>query len=318
MNKIINLFLLFTFLTFNVKSQDTFENGVSPWQFDNNCPGNNFILGTAAGNGFSLPGTKSIYISWDGSSYGAFNSSGTCLAYRRYDNICLQSSLYFNYRINGILQQPITDNYYGLVVYSYDSINWVSSDTLRTGNCFHWYNKNINFTFNQSTVYLGFLYVQDVDSISICSPLAIDNVLLFCNTPLPIILSNFNITYDDCYLDVSFRTEAEINTKEFSLQYSTNALIWMDLCKFKGKGQSLTATDYHKNNIPFFPLANENYFRLCETDVLNNVNYYDIIVYSLINDCENNMEYYDILGRYYNGGLIKISKNIKNYSNENR
>ena len=293
--KTIKLFLLFILCFSIVKAQETFEYGMSAWQVINNLPGNTFIIGTNAGNGNTITGANSMYISWNSINYGASNSNGTITAYKKYENVCVSSSIHFDYRINGI--SPLTnESYYGLVVYSYDSVNWITVDTLRTGNCSLWYNKSVPLVLTPSTTYIGFQYVQVVDSLSICSPLAIDNVILMCDNTLPILLTNFNLFYHDCFLDIYFNTEAEVNTKYLLLQYSVDGILWADLYKFKGQGQSLRQTIYQKKNIPFFPLDIYSYFRMVEIDLLGQPHYYDIFVYSLQADCENNMNYFDILG----------------------
>lgn len=311
MKKIINTILLILISLSILAAQDTFEGGIGQWNIQNNCLGNYFMVGTAAGNGISLSGIKSMYVA-NNNNYGVSNCTGDNFIYKKFTNVCLNSTLHFDYRIKGNLLY--TNRYHGLVIYSYDSINWTVVDTLTTNNCYHWYNKSIPFIFTQSTVYIGFKYEQDIDDcIHICAPLAVDNILLICDSPLPILLSNFSIKYADCFIDVAFTTDVEMNTKSFTLQYSSNASIWMDIYKFKAKGQCLVPTTYQRNKIPFFPLLTDNYFRIMETDLMGEIYYYDIVVFSLINDCENNTQYYDILGRYYEGGMIKFSKNTKYY-----
>lgn len=309
--------LVVTSICYNVIGQDTFESGIGPWHISSNSPGNGYTVGTSAGNGYTIPGCKSLYVSWNNSSYGAINSPGTCLAYRKYENLCNQSTLHFDYRINGFHSNQITDEYYGVVVYSYDSTTWIYGDTLRNLSCYMWANKSESFVFTSPTVYVGFLYVNDVDSFSVCSPLAVDNVLMTCDTPLPIQLTGFELKYYDCFIDVKFTTESEMNSKVFIIQYSTNATVWSDICKFKAAGQSVNTITYQKSKVPFFPLESENsYFRIVEVDVFGYMYYYDVTAYSLINDCEDNMQYYDILGKYYDGGLIKLSKGSKKYNYE--
>ena len=299
-----------------VSAQDTFEGGASPWNFTSTSIGNSFIVDTAAGSGPSIPGgIRSAYVSFDTFKiYGALNSIGACLMYRRYDNVCPHSSLHFDYRISkGIFSYGVTDTYYGQVVYSYDSITWnpLSNDTLLTPDCSLWYNKSIPFVFNQPTVYIGFLFVNNADSMSICAPLAIDNVWLMCDVSLPVTMRDFSVTYIGGVAEVNFFTESELNTDRFIVQYSYDGKEFYDLCDFQAAFISYHTIHYNKI-VSFQPEARITYFKVCEV-VSDNEFCMDIVCVNTSDVPGTNDIYYDILGREVTDKRIQlqISKNKK-------
>ena len=312
------LFMILMLCSLNAVSQDTFESGQNPWIFSSTSVGNSFFVGTNAGNGLSLPGNKSSYVSWNNSSYGALNSVGTCLMYKRYDNVCTDPVLRFDYKIKGGTFYPTNDSYYGKVVYSYDSLVWnnLDNDTLTTNNCYHWTSKSIPCSFSFSTVYIGFLFVDNADSISICAPLAcaplaIDNVLLTCNVSLPMKLTNFNPSYINGLIEISFDTESEINTKKFIVQYSPDAFIFEDLCEFDAAFMSYSKIHYEKH-LTFDPTTPVTYFRILEKDIDAEF-LYSIVCISTVDVEGVRPVYFDILGRESLSGQlqIRILKNRK-------
>lgn len=322
LKKIINIVVFLLMIVIPIKAQSTFENALDKWYIQNAYHSNYFRVGYNAGNGNSISGIKSIYVTpFFADNYTYIADSSTCKTFKEYTVVPNSNyTLFFDYKIGGSLgymYNNMMHTSYARVIASYDSTNWFYLDSTLIISDGSWkqYSCN-NISFNQPNIFIGFQFQTNSNLITFCPPLAIDNVVLVPDVTLPILLTNFIIKYSDCIIDVSFTTSAEVNTKEFYLQYSTNGTIWMDLYRFKGKGTCLTPTPYQRNNIPFFPLMIDNYFRIVEVDVFDNRYNYDIVVLSLVNDCEDNMQYYDVLGRYYEGGLIKVSKNTKSYNDK--
>jgi hypothetical protein len=94
--------------------------------------------------------------------------------------------------------------------------------------------------------------------------------------PLPIILSSFKVIKKLSYNEITWKTELEKNNDYFILQRSVDGILWSEIARINGNGNSLLPTlyrwedkDYKDNSL--------NYYTLNQVDFNGDTTYYDII-----------------------------------------
>ena len=81
---------------------------------------------------------------------------------------------------------------------------------------------------------------------------------------LPVVLVDFNATLSDGAVDVSWTTEAEINSDHFNVQRSNDGTNWQTIGTVSAQGNSETAVNYSFTDKS--PAASVNYYRLQSVD----------------------------------------------------
>jgi gliding motility-associated-like protein len=204
-----NLILtLFAFQCFQAFSQtatlfsDNFESTAGAWMIQGLETPNKWQQGNCAGNGLTVSGDSSLYVS-DGTagtgctvSYtyqNAPSGSGSLftLAYTTIDASCASSlELFFDYRNAGVVTQDYTE-----VVYSTDNgISWTTLSTLPVNT--PWANTSINLpvALNFSTFEIGFRFTYDEANTG-TEPTAVDNVRITgIDTQAPVIVCPVALT----------------------------------------------------------------------------------------------------------------------------
>ena len=97
----------------------------------------------------------------------------------------------------------------------------------------------------------------------------------FANTPLPIELIHFSATpKDNDYVLLNWQTATEIDNDFFVIERSTNGLLWEELTKVDGAGNSFTTLNYSvKDNEPHLGIS---YYRLKQVDFNGQFSYSEI------------------------------------------
>jgi len=103
---------------------------------------------------------------------------------------------------------------------------------------------------------------------------------------LPIELIDFNTEFSNGNVILDWQTATEINNDYFTIERSTDAMIWEDLLTIQGAGNSTARIDYQA--IDYHPLAGTSYYRLKQTDYDGQFERFTIK--SIINlEAENNL-----------------------------
>lgn len=186
----ILLFSLFTvsvsLISYGQFYTEDFESVGLGWNTTGPTSENDWRVSTCAGNGNTIGGTTSLYISKGGTQPGcgvdgvdqyaytdALSGSDTLIRYKQMDASCYTTmSLQFDYKINGDASDFFD------VVYSTDGINWTSAG-LNIFDQTTWATTTTSVPgiYDNSVFYFGFQFVFNDNTID-GDPLAIDNVML--------------------------------------------------------------------------------------------------------------------------------------------
>jgi hypothetical protein len=93
--------------------------------------------------------------------------------------------------------------------------------------------------------------------------------------PLPIKLFSFNASAKDNHVELKWITSSEINNDFFTIERSNNGIIWEEVNRIKGAGNSNTNLQY--DDIDKNPLNGVSYYRLKQTDFNGDFSYSDIV-----------------------------------------
>jgi Secretion system C-terminal sorting domain len=113
---------------------------------------------------------------------------------------------------------------------------------------------------------------------------------IFCISPMPLNIVDFNIETNSNLVDIYWTSLSEFNSKNYTIERSTNGLIWETIETVSSAGNSNQVINYYATD--FNPINGIAYYRLYETN--NN----------------GEKEYSDILSTQYNdNSLINIFPN---------
>ena len=82
---------------------------------------------------------------------------------------------------------------------------------------------------------------------------------------------SFTAQPDNGRVYLQWQTAAEQNTKNFTVQYSTDGTVWTDLATLPAAGYSTDTRTY--NYVHYAPRPGDNYYRICETDETGRAGY---------------------------------------------
>ena len=127
------------------------------------------------------------------------------------------------------------------------------------------------------------------------------------SNPLPIELLFFDAQMNGKVVDIFWSTSTEINNDYFTVERSPDAVVFSELAKVKGAGNS--SQTLHYNAVDANPLSGISYYRLKQTDFDGNYTYSNIVAIEQSTD--------DILGINFsvfpnpsNGKFIGLRSNI--------
>jgi len=100
-------------------------------------------------------------------------------------------------------------------------------------------------------------------------------------SPLPIELVSFDVNCEYEHAVLNWSTSSEINNDFFSLERSSDGVLWQLVGTMKGAGNSTMPIDYSFTDSA--PLTQHSYYRLKQTNVDGSVQFSDIISFS---NCE--------------------------------
>jgi len=197
-----------------------------------------------------------------------------------------------------------TYNFTNCDIYNEEAQIFVSKDNLNyyylDETCL---NNNTSLSLYQtgldSVYYIKIVDISDISTFSnftfLCDGYDVDGIEIFENGPLPIVLSYFEVEYNNRNLYIKFITSSEANTDIFIVQSSTDLKDFQNLTFFTAAGNSSFERLYDKKLI-FEPKSNVTYFRLVEVDYNGDVYYFDIVP---VNTKESKVDvyFYDLLGR---------------------
>jgi len=126
----------------------------------------------------------------------------------------------------------------------------------------------------------GDQYVLVVDNYtSSSSPFTLDWTLtagatLGC-TPLPIEILNFNAIINSNKVDISWATASELNNDYFSIERSKDGIVFEELFKLDGAGNSTSIINYFE--VDYHPILGVSYYRLKQTDFNGATSYSSLV-----------------------------------------
>lgn len=175
--------MLFQFGGFGQFFTETFETGGATWNTIGTTSENDWITSTCAGNGGTLPGTNSLYITKGGTLPGcgvdgieqhAYENapigSSSLIRYSQVNGLCYTSmSLSYDFQING------DANDYAEIVISTDGISWNALSSVLFDSP-SWTNSNLTIPalYDNSVYYIGVRFTYD-NTIIDNAPIAVDN-----------------------------------------------------------------------------------------------------------------------------------------------
>jgi hypothetical protein len=304
------------FLTINIFGQSypqiqNFSSSTPTWTFTN-------------GAGIQYYGGFDYYATFNIGSTPYPNNSTVTITSPIYSFTNCTSGLTVEFPLNGIIE-----NNKDIVSFEYttNGTTWTVLDTY-TGtenNSFYSYpipNNVIQFKFvlvtsknNNTYNEFGNTYVYYYD---------IDYFEINCAFPLPIDLLYFNYIVNINDITLNWVTVTETNNSFFTIEKSTDGVIWNKLIDIKGAGNSTTDKfyKYNDNNL----IKGIYYYRLSQTDYNGNKTEFNIITATIsdINEIES-VKYLNILGEtinqpvgiyfeiiQYTNGKTVINKKINN------
>jgi hypothetical protein len=94
------------------------------------------------------------------------------------------------------------------------------------------------------------------------------------NAELPVVLSSFDVADEECNAIVKWRTETEINSREFIIETTTDGYNWTETKHVAAAGNSSAAINYSIND---GPVSGLEYFRLKMIDADGSFKYSPIV-----------------------------------------
>lgn len=96
------------------------------------------------------------------------------------------------------------------------------------------------------------------------------------STPLPIDLIKFDYTIINSEVNLSWQVATEENNNYFTIERSANGVIWTEIDRVQGAGNSNIITNY--SIIDSKPLLGESYYRLKQTDFDGEYSFSNVII----------------------------------------
>jgi len=104
-----------------------------------------------------------------------------------------------------------------------------------------------------------------------------------CNVvPLPVSLLNFNCNANDGMITLNWATASETNNKEFTIERSSDGLVFTKIATIAGRGNSDVQKVYQYNDHE--PLSGDNYYNLIQTDYDGNSTTFNTTVCNVGNE----------------------------------
>lgn len=85
------------------------------------------------------------------------------------------------------------------------------------------------------------------------------------DSPLPVELLFFNALKDNGLVELTWATASQLNFDYFSVEYSTDGLVWTEIERIKGEGTTQNKDEYDLKNVKV--LTGTNYYRLRMVDL---------------------------------------------------
>ncbi len=108
------------------------------------------------------------------------------------------------------------------------------------------------------------------------------NFALTNTTPLPVVFGSVSASTVNCNVQIQWKTLTELNTRDFTIEYSTDGLLYTSLAVVRAKGNSNTELTYNYTHTS--PAKGNLYYRIRQTDVNGNYMYSKVL--SVINSCD--------------------------------
>jgi len=93
--------------------------------------------------------------------------------------------------------------------------------------------------------------------------------------PLPIELLSFEANYNSNKVDLKWITSSEVNNDYFTIERSRDALVWEEVIRTNGSGNSNANIEYLE--VDYNPYEGVSYYRLKQTDFDGNFEYFNIV-----------------------------------------
>jgi hypothetical protein len=162
---------------------------------------------------------------------------------------------------------------------------------------------------NQPLVQIRWIYYWSGSGSGARDGIRLDDIVAtstYVYSSLPIELINFEANINEQKLiDLNWSTATEKNNNYFTIEKSDNGIIFNEIFKIEGSGDSYIKKDYHL--IDSFPLEGVSYYKLKQTDYNGDYKYSKIVAinYNAIID-------FKIFPNPVNSGEIKITDNKNN------
>lgn len=123
------------------------------------------------------------------------------------------------------------------------------------------------------------------------------------SAPLPLTWQSFTATRQSEQVLLKWATSQEQNTRDFTVQHSTNGISWASIGTQPAAGNSSNTSHYSYVHIN--PVAGINYYRILQTDLDNNYSYSVVRTVAFTKTVES----FIVLGNPVTDGMLKIQVN---------
>jgi hypothetical protein len=195
-----------------------------------------------------------------------------------------------------------TSNVGSVRVYKYSAGNWIQQGLDIDGENSDFSGYSVSFSSTGDTIAIGAIYNDG--SFSNAGHVRVYEL----TTPLPITLLSFDGEYQNNYNLLDWTTSSEINNDYFTLESSRNAIIWDEVVKINGAGNSNNEINYKYQDYNYF--KSRTYYRLKQTDFDGKTSYSNTIVVELLESNSNIIMYPNPTK---DNLYIKIPNNKNNY-----
>lgn len=120
---------------------------------------------------------------------------------------------------------------------------------------------------------------------------------IWCNSPLPIELTEFTCHSTDKFIELNWITQTETNNDYFVVEKSSNGINWQKIGTITGAGTSTTPISYVLRD--HYPPNGINYYRLKQVDYNSDYTYSEITSCDFITIQSDDI-YYNVLGQIIN------------------
>ncbi len=119
------------------------------------------------------------------------------------------------------------------------------------------------------------------DTASIGSAFATVTYTLTNSNALPLTFSSVTASASNCTIQIDWKTLTEINTKDFTVEYSTDGTNFSPLATLPAKGNSTSVQDYSYSHVS--TADGINYYRIKQTDKNGDYTYSSVVI--VTNSC---------------------------------